>query len=149
ALYGGATELAAAQLRESLQLCYDMGFSEGIAWSLNLLGVLARRTGRLDLAWEQLGESIDRHLQLGDRWRAASVGEELAATAAAGHPKLAARLLGASAHLRGDDARRPPVEEPDYAATVAATRAALGPDAFEEQWAAGRARHHADLLGEI
>lgn len=138
ALYGGTLGTAEELLRESLSLSYDLGFREGVAWSLNLLGVLARRRGRSDEAWELLVESLDCHYRLGDRWRAASTCEELAAVAVDREPPLAARLLGVADELRaGTGARRPPVERPDHAATVAACHRAMG-DGYEDALAAGR-----------
>ncbi|MBO0828157.1 MAG: hypothetical protein J2P24_10295, partial [Streptosporangiales bacterium] len=50
----------------------------------------------------------------------------------------AARLLGVAAELRAaTGARRPPVEQPDHDATVAACRRALG-DGYEDALAMGR-----------
>ncbi|HEX6445201.1 MAG TPA: tetratricopeptide repeat protein [Streptosporangiales bacterium] len=137
-LYAGTLDTAEELLRESLSLSYDLGFREGVAWALDLLGVLARRRGRQQEAWELLAESLDGHYRLGDRWRAASVCEELAGVAVDRDPQLAARLLGVADELRTvTGARRPPVEQADHDAGVAACRRAIG-DAYEDAVAMGR-----------
>ncbi len=57
-----------------------------------------------------------------------------------GQPESAARLLGAAEAVRqAIGARLPPVERADYEATVQATRAALGDEAFAAARAAGLA----------
>lgn len=138
AVYGGTPGTAQELLRESLSMSYDLGFREGVAWSLNLLGVLARRRDRPDEAWELLTEGLDGHCRLGDRWRAASTCEELAAVAVDRAPTLAARLLGVADELRtATGARRPPVEQPDHDATVAGCRRALG-DGYDDALGMGR-----------
>lgn len=150
AMYRDRGELADRLLRESLGRSYDIGFADGVAWSLNLLGVLARRTGDSDRAWELLTESLGHHVELGDGWRAATVFEELATTVAGSRPALAARLLGAAARLRTvTTGRRPPVEEADHEATVAACRAALGGAAYEEQQVIGRTTPQAELVRQV
>ncbi|MQA04308.1 MAG: tetratricopeptide repeat protein [Streptosporangiales bacterium] len=136
--YLGEPDRAERLLRESLALADRTRFAEGVAWSLNLLGVVARRTGRAELAGELLVESLRQHLALGDRWRAASVCEELAAVTVATDPARAARLLGAADELRSSDARRPPVEQPDYEQTVRTCREALGAATFTTEHADGR-----------
>ncbi|WP_166174558.1 tetratricopeptide repeat protein [Rubrobacter tropicus] len=143
ALYGGDHTRAAALLDEGLALSRRAGYREAAAWSLNGLGVLARREDRPGRAAELLGESLALHRDLGDRWRTASLFEELAGTSA--DPERAAILLGAAGGLRevlSDPV--PPCERPDRERDAAVARAALGEDSFAGARAKGAAMdlHH-------
>ena len=81
------------------------------------------------------------HRDLNDLWRAASVLELLAQTAASqGHPGRAARLFGAAAALRERTGTPPPpCERPDLDRGLAATRADLGEETFAQDRAEGAA----------
>src|SRR6266702_6368941 len=77
-----------------------------------------------------LHEALRIHRDLGDRWRMASVLDDLAAAALAVRPPgpaQAARLLGAAQHIReAIGTTVAPCERADHARTEAAARAALG-----------------------
>ncbi|HUH02876.1 MAG TPA: hypothetical protein VML75_12850, partial [Kofleriaceae bacterium] len=76
-------------------------FSEGIAWSLDLIGRASLDRGELVQARAQLAASLRVHRQLGDLWRCASVLESLAAVAvAAARPARGAMYLGAADAIR-------------------------------------------------
>ena len=79
ALYRGESDLAAERLGEALAIPRRLGFQEGVAWSLHELAILAHRrrrpTGEPEM---MLRDALLVHQQLGDRWRMASVLEEIA-----------------------------------------------------------------------
>jgi non-specific serine/threonine protein kinase len=104
---------AEARLEESLAWSRAGGFKEGIAWSLNLLGLVQRRRGDAGSA-TALKDSLRIHWELGDRWRTASLLESL------GGITRDARLLGAAAALRAQlGAPVPPAEAVQVEADVA------------------------------
>jgi len=76
-------------------------FHEGIAWSLDLIGRVSLERGEFLQARAQLAASLRVHRRLGDRWRCASVLEELAAVAVASdRPARGAVYLGAADAIR-------------------------------------------------
>lgn len=136
ALYGGDHTRATDLLDEALTLSRKAGYREAAAWSLNGLGVLARREGRMGRAAGLLGESLSHHRDLGDRWRTASLFEELAGIAS--EPERAAVLLGAAGALRAALSDPvPPCERPDRERDAAVARASLGDEAFADATARG------------
>jgi len=85
-----------------------------------------------------LGESLRIHVQLGDRWRAASVLETIAGRCAGSAPADAARLLAASHRLRQAlAAPLPPAERPAHDAALASAQAGLGAVGFSQRWDEG------------
>src|SRR5205823_12997531 len=91
---------------------------------------------------------------LGDRWRVASVLDDLAAAVLAGRPSRpaqAARLLGAAEQIRDAIGTAiAPCERADHARTEAAARAALGDAAFADLTSAGAAAPLDDVVaGDI
>lgn len=142
ARYRGDLVGAEILLQQALEICDQVGFAEGIAWARNQLGVVARLTGQTAAARELQEASLAGHLRVGDRWRTASVHDELAAVAVdSGDFRAAAAHLGAADRLRADiKTPVPTVEAADREVTVAATKAALG--------AAYRAATLAGLLAE-
>jgi predicted ATPase/DNA-binding SARP family transcriptional activator len=142
AMYTGEPETAAAALARSHELSEEVGFREGVAWALHERGLLAVRRGEPG-APELLHEALRIHRDLGDRWRMASVLDDLAAAALAAappSPAQAARLLGAAQHIRaGIGTAVAPCERADHARTEAAARAALGEAAFADLARAGAA----------
>ncbi len=138
ARYQGAPERAAALLEESRSLSEKIGFREGIAWSLEQLGLLANDRGD-PAAAALLRRSLEVHRELRDRWRTASVLEDLAALALAYDlAPQAARLLAAAQAMREAIGTVVALcESGQHAATMAGARAALGDDAFEEAWQQG------------
>ena len=144
AQYSGDLAGAELLLQESLALSQRLGYREGVAWSMNQLGIVERRRGRPEAvarAVHLLDESLAEHRDLGDRWRSASVLEELAAVALeSGRTEYAAFLLGAADGIREViGAPVPDVERLDRTTTFDAVRAGLEPSAFAAAWAAGRA----------
>ena len=77
ARYRGDGDGAAALLGESRSLSESIGFREGVAWSFEQLGLLAASRGEAG-AGALLRRSLEVHRGLRDRWRMASVLEDLA-----------------------------------------------------------------------
>ena len=140
ALYRGEHDAAAALLARSRELAERVGFREGVAWAVHERGLLAVRRGEPG-AEALLRAALEIHRDLGDRWRLASVLDDLAATALAAQPPRpaqAARLLGAAQHIRDViGTALAPCERADHARTEAGARAALGDAAFTGLAAAG------------
>ncbi|MCW2810353.1 MAG: putative Xre family binding protein [Friedmanniella sp.] len=133
-------DLASARLllNQAFTTCEEIAFPEGSAWALNQLGVVSRLRGELKQARGQQLASLEEHRTLGDRWRMASVLDELAAIAVTeGDATAAARLLGFSERVRDEiGAPVPQVEVADRRQTVGATVDSLGP-AYEAAVLAG------------
>jgi DNA-binding SARP family transcriptional activator len=148
AQYQGELARASSLLAASLQQSREAGFQEGIAWSLHELGIVALRQRDHHRATALLREALDRHRDLGDRWRASSVVEDLAAAAAlGGEPTTAAALLGAADTLRGAiGTALAPCEEPDHERTGALLAAQLGEAALADAREVGRSGSLDDLL---
>ena len=142
ARYRGDRDLAAALLSESLELSRSIGFREGVAWCEEQLGLVALAGGAVAQARARLRASYATHRQLRDRWRMASVLEDLAAAElepAAGQPAAgelggtrAAYLLGVAQSMReAIGTVLAPCERREHEQTVATARAVLGEAAFE------------------
>jgi predicted ATPase/DNA-binding CsgD family transcriptional regulator len=143
ALYRNDLGLADERLERALEISRKLGFQEGIAWSLNELAIVRRRRRRA--SHEQammLRDALLVHQQLGDRWRVASVLEELSGSLLARRDaRLALETLASADALREVlRAPVPPAEMPDYEAAVARCKRKLGDGAFTAAWSAGRAR---------
>jgi predicted ATPase/DNA-binding CsgD family transcriptional regulator len=133
--YAGDDERASARLRRALELAREIGYLEGVAWALHELGVIA---GGDPEAAPMLTESLTIHLQLGDRWRAASVLETIAGRCAGSAPADAACLLAAGHRLRQAlTAPVPPAERPARDAVLASAQASLGAVGFAQRWDEG------------
>jgi predicted ATPase/DNA-binding CsgD family transcriptional regulator len=133
--YAGDDERASARLRRALELAREIGYLEGVAWALHELGMIA---GSDPEAAPMLAESLTIHVQLGDRWRAASVLETIAGRCAGSAPADAARLLAASHRLRQAlAAPLPPAERPAHDAALASAQAGLGAAGFAQRWDEG------------
>jgi predicted ATPase/DNA-binding XRE family transcriptional regulator len=128
ARYRGDLTGARLLLSQCLDLCEELSFREGIAWSLNQLGVVARLRGETEGAFGMQLASLNEHHKLGDRWREASVRDELAALAMQrGHPAEAARQLASADRLRAEiHAAVPAAERADRQGTAEAAQRALG-----------------------
>jgi predicted ATPase len=128
ARYRGDLTGARLLLSQCLDICQELSFREGIAWSLNQLGVVARLRGETERAFGMQLASLTEHHKLGDRWREASVRDELAALAMQrGDPAEAARQLGSADRLRGEiRAAVPAAECADREKTAHAAQQALG-----------------------
>jgi hypothetical protein len=128
ARYRGNLTGARLLLSQCLDLCKDLSFREGIAWSLNQLGVVARLRGETERAFGMQLASLTEHHKLGDRWREASVRDELAALAMQRRdPAEAARQLASADRLRAEiQVAVPAAERADREKTVRAAQQALG-----------------------
>ena len=151
ALYRGEHAAAAEQLEQSRAMSAEVGFREGVAWALHELGVLALHRGRTD-AEPLLRRALEIHRDLGDRWRLATVLDDLAAAALAARPSRpshAARLLGAAQQVRDTIGTTiAPCERADHARTEAAARAVLGDAAFADLARAGAAASLDGVAGD-
>jgi predicted ATPase/DNA-binding XRE family transcriptional regulator len=128
ARYRGDLTGARLLLSRCLDLCEELSFREGIAWTLNQLGVVARLRGETERAIGMQLASLTEHHKLGDRWREASVRDELAALAVQrGDAAEAARQLASADRLRAEiQATVPTAERADREQTVEAAQHALG-----------------------
>jgi DNA-binding SARP family transcriptional activator len=121
-----------------------------VAWARHELGLLALRRGPdvLARAEKLLLDSLARHRELGDRWRTASVLDDLASAALlGGRPQRAAALLGAATAIRDDIGTVvAPCERPDHDTVEGRARELLGADAFSAEWTRGRDSTIDDVL---
>ncbi|MBV9338362.1 MAG: tetratricopeptide repeat protein [Solirubrobacterales bacterium] len=143
ALYRGDLSLAHERLERALADARAVGFQEGIAWSLHELAIATRRMRRpVSEYGPMLREALLVHQQLGDRWRLASVLEEIAGAVLVRHdPELAGEVLGAAEALRERlGTPIPPVEAPDRDAAVAQLARKLGAPRFDSARTEGRTR---------
>jgi tetratricopeptide (TPR) repeat protein len=101
ALYAGERGVAKARLGRAFADAVAAKFQEGIAWALNLLGLVSTAAGEWVQARAQLRASLKVHRRLGDLWRCASVLEAYAAVCAdTGDAVKAGQLLAAASALR-------------------------------------------------
>jgi predicted ATPase/DNA-binding CsgD family transcriptional regulator len=143
ALYRGALPIARQRLEKALTVARELGFQEGIAWSLHELSIAARRARRsAGETAPMLCEALLIHRQLGDRWRLASVLEEIAgAVLARNDPRLAIEVLAAAEAVRERlGTPIPPVEAEDRDAVVDQLVRKLNVSTFGAAWSAGRGR---------
>jgi predicted ATPase/DNA-binding CsgD family transcriptional regulator len=140
ALYLGDPELAAMRLEEALATSRKLGFQEGIAWSEHELAIVGRHRRRAlrDNA-ALLADALLIHQQLGDRWRVASVLEEIAgALLMRQEPRQAVSTLAAAEALREQlGTPVPPAEAPERHAALTRLRGKLSLAAFEAAWTEG------------
>ena len=136
----GAPEEAGRHLRASLEICRQLSYQEGIAWALHELAVIVAGDDLAGAAG-MLSESLEIHLRLGDRWRAASVVESIAELMTGGlDAATAAAMLGGSDALRRSmGAPVPLAERPALDACLRRLRESLGGPAFGQAWQAGQA----------
>ncbi|MBV9802506.1 MAG: tetratricopeptide repeat protein, partial [Solirubrobacterales bacterium] len=143
ALYRGDLTLARQRLERALASARTLGFQEGIAWALHELAIVTRRERRPAGEYApMLREALLVHQQLGDRWRLASVLEEIAGAMLARHdPTRAAEILAAVEALREQlDAPVPPAEASDREAASEQAARKLNTAKLEAARAAGRSR---------
>ncbi len=130
---------AEALLTESLKLSRDVGDKLNTATALSSLAMVAARQGKTGAAAAGWREALDLFGQQNDRLGVAEclVGlTRIDAPGEGGRP--AAELLGAAAALRqAVGAALSPVEQTEFDRAVAAVRAVLSADAFEQAWAVG------------
>lgn len=136
-LYEGEMERAEALYRQLLDDASELPYPRAmIEYSLAML-LSARGDHRqaLDLSAAALGHL----LEFGELWGFAACLDTIgAARAPLGEPERAARLFGAAAAIRAAHATPMiPADRPRYEQAVAATRATMGPAAFDASWNAG------------
>jgi predicted ATPase/class 3 adenylate cyclase len=146
----GDLDRAIAYLEETLAIDRELGDPAGIADSLGNLAGLTAETGDVARAAALDAEALEMRRELGDRLSLAHGLDSLAGTAVrAGEPQVGARLFGASQRLREEiGAPIQPSELSKYETGVAEIRSALGQEAFDEAWAAGRALSLDDAIAE-
>ena len=96
------SRLARQRLDEALSIARDLGFQEAIAWALHEQAIAERRARRppRDVV-PMLREALLVHRALGDRWRVASVLEEIVGSVLVRHdPQRGAEVLAATDALR-------------------------------------------------
>jgi ATP/maltotriose-dependent transcriptional regulator MalT len=143
--YSGDTGRATQRLTRALAMSRELGYAEGVAWALAELGAMAAASGAD--GGQMLVESLRTHVQLGDRWRIASVMETIAGTLAGPEPTTATTLLGASDALRQDlGTPVPPAERPAVEFALAAAEQALEPALFAKSWSSGQAMRLPDAV---
>lgn len=150
-LYRGDLDLARIALTEALERSRRDRFTEGMAWSQHLMGVLRMRVGDRLGALALLREALAIHQTLGDRWRMTSVLDDLAALAAtAADGSAAARFLGAADAIRRQIGVTPaPVEEGGRRTTLRMTRGLLRGKDFGAEFAAGAAADLSELAAAL
>jgi hypothetical protein len=112
-----------------------------LIWSLNYLGTMGRYDGDVQAAQAFHIRSLTIGRELAYYRGIAACLESVAGLAAVRQqPDRAARLCGAAESLRARVGYlRRPFDQADLQATLAAARAALGPEAFAAAWSEGRA----------
>ncbi|MFN8539142.1 MAG: tetratricopeptide repeat protein, partial [Thermomicrobiales bacterium] len=128
-------------LREALALFTAEHDEWGTAFTLDSLGLIALRQGDRQRAVAHYREAFSTYQNLGSTAGQAAALNGLALVVAQGDPTRAARLLGAASSTHdhpGAGVTALPSDE--YAAAVAAVRAALGTATFTAAHDAGRAR---------
>jgi len=151
ALYRGELGRAGRMAAAGLARFIELDMKEGIAYALNVIGLVALREGRPRRAIAVLRASLDAHYAIGDRWRQASVLEALAAAVlATGDAIMAAELAGLASALRESLGVPVPAQErADWARTQAALRRVLPADERTAALARGGAMRVPDVLARI
>ena len=150
AVYQEDLERAATAFAEALALFRQIGDHRGVTLALLNLGWVARKRGESRRATEVLREALMLARDVGDPRPCATGLEYLAATAGTiRQGKRAARLIGAAAAVRETIGTPQPLEErADMTAAVAASRAALGEEAWAVAFAAGQALSLEEAIAE-
>jgi tetratricopeptide (TPR) repeat protein len=148
ARHRGDLRQAGASFRESLDLRRALGDLQGTASSLAELGAVALEERELSRALGLYREALVLYQRVGDRQGVADCLEGVAAavtrTGAAGEQVQvrlthAASLLTVAAALRTAIGTQPsPLEQAAHEQRIAVLRAALGEEAFNAAWEAGR-----------
>jgi non-specific serine/threonine protein kinase len=125
---------------EALAIARDAGNDFVISEALGERGRAACKEGMVALAEESLVEALTTAQALGALVHTTKALETFADLAIAKHaPERAARIWGATEHLR--EVIEAPIsfrEQADHQEVVAAARAALGDEAFNQAWREGR-----------
>lgn len=142
---------AAECYEEALALQRDLGNRMSMALTLDALGELAHVQGDQALALSRYRESLSLWQELDHKWGTAEALAGIAAIAAhQGSWELAARLCGAvDALCEGVNVVLPPVARREYAKTIAAVKAGIGPDTAQAARETGRERAPDELLADV
>jgi non-specific serine/threonine protein kinase len=137
----GDADRAASFFEESLALARSFGDDFLVSRTLGYKGRAESRNGKLDSAEASFLESFTIAHALADPVATMEALEGFAELAAAKHAhKRAATILGAAARMREEIGHSIPLnEEREHARVVAATRTALGDEAFDQAWREGSA----------
>jgi non-specific serine/threonine protein kinase len=141
AVHRGDPHRARAMLEESQSLFQEVADAQGLANVKKSLGDLARYQGDLDRAVATYVESLILSIDPNNRRGIAQAFQGLAGVATARRRFVqAARLFGAAEKARRAIGFALPLDErKEHDRDVAKVRAALGPEALAEAWAAGEA----------
>jgi predicted ATPase/DNA-binding CsgD family transcriptional regulator len=143
ALYRDELALARERLEPALSSARTLGFQEAIAWAVHELAIVTRRERRPASEYApMLREALLVHQQLGDRWRLASVLEEIAIAVLVRHdPGLAVEVLATAEALREQlGAPIPPAEAPDRDGALEQLNRKLSVAKLDAARSAGRGR---------
>jgi non-specific serine/threonine protein kinase len=136
----GDLALAASRVEESEAIFRDLQGGLNLAEVLITVGRIRGAQGDVVAAQANLVEALNLAWAKGPRLVLAAALDELGVQAVQqGHPQYGVHLLAAAAVLRqrmGTPAR--PADRPANEGAVAAARAALGADTFDEVWATGQ-----------
>ena len=139
-------------LEESVAMARELGAEVGIADALIELGTLGVRQAEFDLARPAIRECITAYDRAGNLQRLAQCVSMAAGIAdAQGRAGHAARLLAATATVRGNAPRRFEFNSTlyeEYDRLLPLVRAELGPEAFVRAWAEGCALTLSQALAE-
>jgi len=137
----GDGERATSLFEESLTLAREVGDVFLESHILSYKGRAELSDGDLVSAEASFVESLAIARELADPFATMWALERFAELAAANHAhKRAATILGAAAHVREEmGLSLPPHDEREHTRVAAATRVALGDDAFEQAWREGSA----------
>ncbi|MGI8643121.1 MAG: response regulator transcription factor, partial [Thermomicrobiales bacterium] len=149
---GRPADLALARTRweEHLRFFQDHGSIVEIARSLGGLAYMSYKERDYPHALEFCHRALHFHWEIRDLRALPASFEDVADVAGmTGQPLVAVRLYGAAEALREMiDAPIPPWFLAEFEQEIAVTRQALPKDAFESQWAAGRALALDDAVAE-
>ena len=151
ALSAGDLDAARRHLAESLHIFRALNHRDGIAYQTLNLGLAEYLSGSPDAAGALFAESLDLTRRVGMK---ALVPYALIGVAMAGHggadPGWSARLHGAADQALGDLGRvLEPLEGRLADLDRQRLRAAMGAEAFESEYAAGRALDLSQVLGAL
>jgi predicted ATPase/class 3 adenylate cyclase len=137
----GDLDGAIASMEETLAIERKLGNPTGISDSLGNLAGLIAPTGDVARAAALDAEALEMRRDLSDRLSMAHSLDSIAATASrAGFAEAGARLYGAGECLREElGAPVPASERARYETGLAMTRSAIGNEAYDRAWVAGRA----------
>jgi class 3 adenylate cyclase/tetratricopeptide (TPR) repeat protein len=132
-------EGARAPLEEAVAAGEQAGDSYGVAVARHNLGNASRQLGEAASAGGHYAEALRIYSLLGDRWSLTMLFDDIAIHLAAGSPREAFRLAGASDALRESvGSPRPDYQEAEFQEAMAGARAELGDSAAEDEEAGRR-----------